>query len=135
MKTRKTYPRGDSPAAAPRASKCVISWSKVCPAVSKSANFCPGLHQLGGSRRPGFTLYVFDSRFLAVSAAVKKSGHTRIWATAGRARGVESVMARLFVVDFSGRRQKKGDGKKIIAGGMDDSVERMDDGKKKCWVG
>lgn len=39
------------------------------------------------------------------------------------------------VVDFSGRRQKKGDGKKIIADGMDDSVERMDDGKRECWVG
>lgn len=39
------------------------------------------------------------------------------------------------VVDFSGRGQKKGDGKKIIAGGMDDSVERMKDGKRKCWVG
>lgn len=33
--------RGNNPAAATRASR-----SKVWPAVSKSANFCPGLHQL-----------------------------------------------------------------------------------------
>lgn len=51
-----TYPRGDKPAAAPTASRWVISWSKVWPAVSKSANLCPGLHQLGGSRRPGSCL-------------------------------------------------------------------------------
>lgn len=44
-------------------------------------------------------------------------------------------MARLFVIDFSGSRKKKGDGKKIIAGRMDDSVGRMDDGKRKYWVG
>lgn len=65
------------------------------PEVSKSANLCPGLHQLGGSRRPGFCWYDFAPRSLAVSAAVKKSGHMSIWATVGRVRGVASVMARL----------------------------------------
>ena len=67
----------------------------MCPAVSKSANFCPGLHQLGGSRRLGPRWYDLESRFLAVSGAVKKSGQMSIWATAGRARGVASVEARL----------------------------------------
>lgn len=51
-------------------------------------------------------------RVLAVSAEVKKSGQTSIWATAGRARGVASVMARLLSREVSMRRKKNGDGRK-----------------------
>lgn len=47
-------------------------------------------------------------RFLAVSGAVKKSGQMSIWATAGRARGVASVMARLSSREVSmGRRRRE----------------------------
>ena len=55
-------------------------------------------------------------RFLAVSAAVKKSGQTSIWATAGRARGVASVMARLLSREVSMRRKER---RKKIEGGWD----------------
>lgn len=63
-------------------------------------------------------------RFLAVSGAVKKSGQMSIWATAGRARGVASVMARLSSREVSMGRKKKGDGKneKKTEGGRDGSV-------------
>lgn len=99
------------------------------PAVSKSANLCPGLHQLGGSRRPGFCLYDLDSRFLDVSGAVKKSGHMSIWATVGRARGVASVMARLGGARFSRGRKKIGNWieKEWVAWG------RLQRGRKGRW--
>lgn len=64
---------------------------------------------------------------MAVSAAVKKSGHMRIWATAGRARGVASVMARLLwfiLVRRKSRREVKG--KKLRLG-------EKDDGKRNCY--
>lgn len=50
-KKRGSYARGDNHAAAPRASRRLISRKRVCPAVSKSTNFWPGLHQLTGLAR------------------------------------------------------------------------------------
>ena len=61
---------------------------------------------------------------------MKKSGQMSIWATAGRARGVASVIPRLFWLSFSGRGKKKG----YEAGEIDSGVGKMDDGERNCWV-
>lgn len=63
---------------------------------------------------------------MAVSGAVKKSGHMRIWATAGRARGAASVMARLlWLILVGGESRREVKGKKLRLG-------EKDDGKRNC---